>query len=43
MQIAIVRIAISQPIVLFLIICNAIKQNESKVEKYDFWFFSIFY
>ena len=24
-------------------ICDAIKQNESEVEKYDFWFFGIFY
>ena len=24
-------------------ICEAIKQNESEVEKYDFWIFDIFY
>ena len=24
-------------------ICDAIKQNESEVEKYNFWFFGIFY
>ena len=23
--------------------CDVIKQNESEVEKYDFWFFGIFY
>ena len=27
----------------FFLICDAIKQNESEVKKYDFCFFSIFY